>query len=80
MITMPIGTNKKAMESKVFRLTRDVTKHECPWLYRDYKKGEIVFEYPLYIQGNITNEGIACSDRDWESPYFELPKNCLGIA
>ena len=63
--------------TKRFQLTRDVTRKECSWLDRDYKKGEIVFEYPLYTYVSLSNEGIACSDRDSASPFFELPKNAL---
>jgi len=72
---MPIGVHYKTMKTKRFELTRDVTKQECSWLDRDYKKGEVVYEYPLYV--DVSNEGIACSDHDSESPFFELPKDSL---
>jgi len=63
---------------KKFRLFRDVPISECSWLRRDYKKGEIVYEYPLYTYGCINEEtGIACSENDSESPFFELPKDAL---
>lgn len=63
---------------KKFRLTRDVLIKECHWLRRDYKEGEIVYEYPLYTYGCINEEtGIACSEKDSESPFFELPKDAL---
>ena len=69
------------MEKKVilkkFQLTRDVTLNECNWLDRDYKKGEIVFEYPLYTYGCVSNHGVACSEKDSESPFFELPTDAL---
>jgi hypothetical protein len=64
-------------ETKKFQLIRDVTVNECKWLDRDYKRGEIVFEYPLYTYASIGNEGIACSEKDSESPFFELPKDAL---
>ena len=62
---------------KKFQLTRNVTLNECSWLDRDYKKGEIVFEYPLYTYGCVSNNGVACSDKDSVSPFFELPKDAL---
>jgi len=78
MITMPIGDNYKTMETKKFQLVRDVTKKECSWLNRDFKKGEIVYEYPLYTYGCINEEtGVACSEKDSESPFFEFPKDAL---
>jgi hypothetical protein len=61
---------------KKFRLIRDVPMNECQWLNRDFKKGEIVFEYPLYTT-SISSEGVACSEKDSESPVFELPKDAL---
>jgi len=72
-----LALNYETMETKKFQLTRDVTKKECDWLDRDYKKGEIVYEYPLYTYGRISNEGVACSDKDSESPFFELPADAL---
>ena len=77
MMIMPIGVHYKTMKTKRFELTRDVTRQECSWLDKDYKKGDIVFEYPLYTYGCVGNEGVACSDKDSESPFFELPKNAL---
>ena len=61
-----------------WRLTRDVLESECPWLERDYKKDEVVFECPLTINGGfLLQESITCSEEDWTSPYFELPKDAL---
>lgn len=80
MMTMPIGVNYNTMEKiimKKFKLTRNVTLNECDWLNRDYKKGEIVFEYPLYTYGTVSNKGVACSEKDSESPFFELPIDAL---
>lgn len=65
------------METQKFQLIRDVNQKECHWLDRDFKKGEIVYEYPLYTYGCVSNEGLACSEKDSESPFFELPKNAL---
>jgi hypothetical protein len=66
----------KKVTTKKFQLTRDVTVNECHWLNRDFKKGEIVFEYPLYTT-SIGREGVACSEKDSESPVFELLKDAL---
>jgi hypothetical protein len=66
----------ETVATKKFQLTRDVTINECQWLNRDFKKGEIVFEYPLYTT-SIGREGVACSEKDSESPVFELPENAL---
>jgi hypothetical protein len=60
-----------------FKLKRDIFQKECSWLERDFKKDEIVFEYPLYTYGVVSNNGIACSEKEWESPFFELPKDSL---
>ena len=65
------------IETPKFLLTRDVPRTECPWLDRDYKKGEEVFEYPLYTYGHISLQSVACSDKDGESPFYELPINAL---
>ena len=65
------------MLTQQFRLTRDVTKKECSWLDRNYKKGEILFEYDGYTYGCISPNGIACSDKDQETPFYEIPKNAL---
>ena len=62
---------------KKFRLIRNITLNECDWLDRDYKKGEIVFEYPLYTYGVVSSKVVACSEKDSESPFFELPKDAL---
>lgn len=65
------------MKPQKFKLTRDVTKKECPWLDRDYKKGEELFEYAGHTYGCISPNGIACSDKDQESPFYEIPKDSL---
>jgi hypothetical protein len=54
------------------KLIRNVTKKECSWLDRDYLTGEEVFEYSGHTYGCISS-GIACSEQDGETPFFELP-------
>lgn len=58
-------------------LTRDVTTAECPWLERDYKKGEMVFEYHGYTYGCVSYDGIAFTMVENETPFFELPMNSV---
>ena len=65
------------IKTKKFRLKRNILKEECSWLDRDFHEGEIVFEYPLYTYGCIGKNGEACSEKEWESPFFELPKDAL---
>ena len=60
---------------KRFRLTRTVTKKECSWLDRDYRYGEILFEYAGHTYGCISPDGTACSERPGEPPFVEIP-NC----
>ena len=57
-------------------LIRDVIQEECPWLDRDYKKGDYVYEYSGHTYGCIAN-GIACCEVEGETPFFELPEDAL---
>jgi len=59
------------------RLTRDVTMEECKWLHRDLKKGELVAQYKGHTYGCISPSGIACTEREGEWPFFELPEDAL---
>lgn len=61
--------------SRQFKLLRRVTKKECPWLDRSFKKGEVVHEFTGHTYGCI-GAGIACS-LDGNNPFFELPINAL---
>ncbi len=54
---------------------RDVTQKECPWLSRDFKKGEVVFEYLNYTYGVISPNGKAFTEVIEETPFFELPND-----
>ena len=60
-------------------LTREVTPKECFWLSHAYSKGEEVFEYTSRTYGCISPNGIACSEKDDETPFFELPKDSIKI-
>jgi hypothetical protein len=58
-------------------LNRDVTQDECPWLDKDFKKGEKVYSYGGATYGCISNDGTACCLIEGEDPFFELPENAL---
>lgn len=61
------------------RLTRLVMMKECPWLYRDYERDEIVFPYSGPTYGVISPDGRACSDLPGREPFFELPAAALEL-
>lgn len=58
-------------------LTRDVTRHECPWLDEDLKKGTPVWSYHGHTYGVVSPRGIAVTAKAAETPFFELPSNAL---
>lgn len=66
-----------SQQSHAYQLTRDVTKKECPWLDRDFKKGEVVFEYLDYTYGVIGPDGRAFTEVIGETPFFELPNDSV---
>ena len=57
------------------RLIRDVPVAECHWLSRDYKKGEIVFEYYDCTYGCCSDTGTPCTEVNQTTPFFELPND-----
>lgn len=59
-----------------YKLTRDVTKKECHWLDKTFKKGSVVLEYQGYTYGCISDNGIAVSN-DGKEPFFEIPIDAL---
>lgn len=62
---------------KMYELNRDVTRAECFWLHRDYKKGERVYLFPGHTYGCITPAGLPCSEQPGQIPFFELPTDAL---
>jgi hypothetical protein len=58
--------------SKQLILIREVNSDECSWLSRTHPIGEKVFEYMGHTYGCIAS-GVACSEVDGETPFFELP-------
>lgn len=59
------------------KLTRDLSKKECPWLGKELKKGLTVFQYDGYTYGCVTDSGIAVTDKPGILPFFEVPKNSV---
>ena len=62
--------------NKELILIREVTPDECNWLSRTYAEGEKVFGYFGHTYGCIAN-GVACTEEDGETPFFELPTNAV---
>jgi len=60
-----------------FILTRDVTRDECSWLYRNFKKGDIVYYYSGFTYGSCSSAGLPFTIEDCETPFFELPKDSV---
>ena len=58
-------------------LVRDVSVNECPWLERPFKKGEVVFFYDRPTYGCISEKGVAVTEVENKTPFFELPMSAL---
>lgn len=58
-------------------LTQNVLAKDYHWLDRDYSKGEEFFVYRGFTYGCVSVNGIACTERLGEEPFFELPKIAL---
>ena len=65
------------MEMAKLILNRDVDMGECHWLERDYKEGELVFDYTGYTYGCCTDSGVPVSEIEDASPFFELPADAV---
>ena len=65
------------MTIQKYKLKRDVTVEECNWLDRDFREGEIVYDYPYCTYGCVSPMGVACTEKESETPFFELPKNSI---
>ena len=57
------------------RITRDITVKECPWLGRDLKAGEKVYENGGLVYGTIDIPIIGDPGEVW--PFFELPDDAI---
>ena len=62
-----------------YRLSRDVTTAECPWLDRDFAAGEIVHRYSGHTYGIISPSGVACCDEEGTTPFYEIPIDALEV-
>jgi hypothetical protein len=85
--------NIKKMDSFIqltvfrFQIIRDITIQECPWLPRDFKIGEEVFDATIYSMGSENSlynygagaQGISCSEEEGIGPFFELPLDSLKV-
>ncbi len=58
-------------------LIRDISIEECPWLQDDLFKGMTVYEYTGCTYGCITRKGIAVTEEDNGTPFFEVPINAI---
>jgi len=68
---------KEFAPGKRFKVARDVTAAECPWLDDDIRAGTIVFEYRGPTYGLKGHEGLIFVSFDGGTPFFEFPLNCL---
>lgn len=69
--------NIPVVRHSAYMLIRNVTKKECGWLSRTFKKGEIVYEYSGATYGCISLHGTAFTLVEGETPFFELPNNAV---
>ena len=64
--------------AKRITLKRDVTREECDWLDRDFKKGEEVYLFYGATYGCISGDGKACTlSASGETPFFEIPNDAI---
>jgi len=68
----------QAKKREPYKLNRDVTPRECPWLHRTFKNGEIVYRYFGYTY-KLIGSGSAFSEKIDTPPFFELPNDALAI-
>lgn len=61
----------------IYKTNRALTLKECPWLDDEIKKGIIVYKYTGYTYECVSESGTACSMKEGESPFFELPTDSL---
>ena len=59
-----------------YRVTRDVTVDECPWLDNTVTEGTTVYEFHNATYGCV-NEFAACLDPEGDYPFFELPYSAV---
>ena len=59
------------------KLNRDVYSLECPWLTEPLLEGMEVYKYNGYTYGCITDTGIAVTEIEGETPFFEVPRDAV---
>lgn len=58
------------------KLTRTVTREECPWLDADLPEGTTVYNYTGCTYGCISWQGKAVSIEE-NGPFLEVPRSAL---
>lgn len=62
-----------------YKLKRTVSTTECPWLDENIEKGSIVYKYYGHTYGCISPLGIACTMKEGETPFLEIPRDSLEL-
>ena len=64
--------------AKQYRVIRDVSWRECPWLKSPVSEGTIVYKFLQPTYGVVSNDGTAvCLDAEGNYPFMELPTEAL---
>jgi hypothetical protein len=63
--------------TKGLRVTRNVTRSDCPWLDRDIAENEVVYPFHGHTYGCIGPGGIAVAETPDGHPFFELPATAV---
>lgn len=58
-------------------LIREVLQSECPWLCRNFTKGEIVYFFDGATYSCISKNGLPFTEEAVGKPFFELPKDAV---
>ena len=60
-----------------FVLVRDVTRKECHWLPRDFKKGEVLYRFQGATYGVCSPSGVPMMLAPDALPFYEFPEDSL---
>ena len=63
--------------SQRIRMTRDVTRTECPWLMEDLRAGAALYRYAGPVYGAVSGRGVALSWHPERGPFFEAPADAV---
>lgn len=63
--------------SRKFRVIRDVTKLECPWLDHPFNKGDVVYSYTGQTFGVVGPNGKAVVRYPDLLPFNEIPYDAI---